>query len=581
MRRITFLTVLTMIMSAVPTAAMAAAPNNDDFASATAVAALPYSESVSVGEATTETGEPVETCAPFANTVWYAVTLASDRDVRVDTAGSNYDTTLAVWAGTSFEDAVLIACNDDTSMGLQSALTFSAAAGTTYFVQAGAFFEAPSDAVLNISFAKPKPGVRPTIQSDRFRGSIAEAFNESYDDATGGSSFAGVQVIDGSVKTKGQRPEQFSVLVVNSSESAYDEASDVYTFTDWYGMVDLASDQFSMDRRLAGASVSAGLTMYGFSCIDDFANQTFECVDLGPADVTVDVAWSGEGRVIPSSWRSSDQYDGFRMRFSGRSDSRSATVAGGAYGDLIIDLEGAFGRLSNEASGSWFWASADAGGGFFATGTSLFQSQMQDTGLAGTPSIMFDRFSGSFADAYQEHYDEENGGYGYQQVSLTSGRSKVKGDRWVSTDQVWVYGSEDSFDEVARTVTSTVWYGGTEVGADEFSIDRKLGSASVVTSVPMVGETCTYSYNDDSFECESIGETTVDVEIDWEGVGAISQSSSSYQDRYDGMTYSFRGRFSGRSAIVTGHVSGDLFDWDMGGAYGQLGRQAMGSWYKS
>ena len=581
MRRIIFLTVLTMVMSTVPTAAMAAVPNNDDLAGSAAVAALPYSESISVGDATTEPGEPVQTCAPFGNTVWYAVTLPTSSEVRVDTAGSNYDTTLAVWVGSSFEDAALIACNDDTFQGFQSALTFSASAGTTYFVQAGAFFEASPDAVLNISFTKPKPGARPTVQSDRFRGSIAEAFNESYDDATGAYTYAGVQVIDGSYKTKGQHPEQFSVLVANSSESTYDEATDVYTYTDWYGMIDLAPDQFSIDRRLAGASVSAGVTMYGFSCVEDYANEIFECTDLGPLDATVDVDWSGEGKLIRSSSRSSDQFDGFKMRFSGRSNSRSATVAGGVSGDVNIDLNGAFGRLSNEASGSWFWASADAGGGFFGSGTSLFQSQMQATGLAGTPSIMFDRFSGSFADAYQEHYDEAAGTYGYQQVSLTSGRSKVKGDRWVSTDQVWVYGSEESFDDVAETVTSTSWYGGTESSSDEFAIDRKLGSASVTSSVPMVGETCTYSYNDDTFECEFIGETTVDVDVSWEGVGVISQSSSSYQDRYDGTTYSFRGRFSGRSAIVTGYVSGNLFDWDMDGAYGQLGRQAIGNWYKS
>lgn len=580
MRRVICLTVLTMVMSTVPSAAMAAVPTNDDFAGATVVAGLPYSDSVSVGDATTETGEPVETCAPFGNTVWYAVTLASASEVRVDTAGSNYDTTLAVWGGSSFADATLVACNDDTFQSLQSALTFSAAAGTTYFVQVGAFFEAPPDASLNISFVKPKPGARPTVSNDRFRGSIAEAFNESYDDATGAYSYQGVQVIDGSAKTKGQHPEQFSALVANSSESTYDEASQVYTFTDWFGVVDLAPDQFSMDRRLAGASVMANLTMYGYTCTEDFANEIFDCTELGAAEVTVDVVWSGEGKVIRSSYRSSDQFDGFRMRFSGRSNSRSATVSGGVSGDLIIDLNGAFGRLSNEASGSWFWASSDAGGGFFGSGTLFFQSELQGTSLAGTPSIMFDRFSGSFADAYQDHFDEEAGSYGYQQVSLMSGRSKVKGNRWISTDQVWVYGAEESFDDVAQTVTSTSWYGGTELASDEFAIDRKLGNASVMTSVPMVGETCTYSYTDESFECEPIGETTVDVDVSWQGVGSTSQSSSSYQERVDGTMYSFRGRFMGRAATVTGHVSGELFDWNMDGAYGQLARQVMGDWYK-
>lgn len=580
MRRMIYLTVFTMILTAVPSVAMAAVPSNDDLAGARPVTSLPYSDTVSVGDATTEAGEPTETCAPAGNTVWYTVTVGSDSDVRIDTVDSNYDTTLAVWAGSSFEDATLIACTDDTFQRLQSALTFSAKAGTTYLVQAGAFFQAPPDAVLHISFAKPKPGARPIVNHDKFSGSIAEAYQDSYNDVTGGYSFAGAQVIDGTQKTKGQRLQKFSTLFVNTSESAFDEANQVYTSTDWFGVVDLSPGQFSIDKRLGGASVIAAVTMYGSACIDDYINETYECTDLGSADVTANLAWSAQGKLIRSNYRSTDDYGGFRMRFSGRSTSRDAAVTGGVEGDISIDLTGATGRLSNQASGSWFWASADAGGEYFGSSTMTSSSLLDGTALAGTPSIMFDRFTGSFAQAYEDNYDGSTGTYQTHEVSLTSGRSKIKGEKWVSSNDVFVYSSEGTFDDVAQTATSTSWFGGAPVSKNEFAIAKKLGSAHVTVSVPLSGETCTYSFQEDTYDCVSIGEKVVDVNVTWTGIGSAYQSSSSYQDRVENATISFRGRFSGRSATVAGTVSGDGIGWTFDNAYGQLGNQSYGNWYK-
>lgn len=581
MRRIIFLTVLTMVVATVPTAAMAAVPANDDIAGAKPVTAIPYSDSVSVSEATTQAGEVVETCAPFANTVWYAVTLGSDRDVRVDTAGSNYDTALAVWVGSEFDTATLIACNDDTFDGLQSALTFPAIAGTTYFVQVGAFFEAPPDAVLQISFVKPKPGNRPTINKDTFRGSMAEVYDESFDEVTGTYSFAGAQVVDGSAKTKGNRSEKFSTLFINTSDSTFDEVNQTYTFTDWFGYADLAPNQFSMDRKLAGAAVTADLTLTGYTCVEDWINETYECTDLGTADVTVDIDWTGQGPVIRSSSRSTEQFDGFRMRFSGRSTSRDASVAGGASGEVTIDLSGAYGRLANDANGSWFWAPADAGGGFFGSGMSGSQTLFADTALAGMPSVMSERFNGSFADAYVDNFDEEAGTYSSHQVSLVTGRSKLKGERWVAMDQLWVSSYEETFDEATETATSTSWYGGTELMRDEFAFARRLGGADVSATVMLYGETCTYSYPDDAYECESLGETEVVVDATWVGEGSTYSSSESFQEQVDGTMFRFRGRFSGRSAMVSGEVVGGSIGWSFDGAYGQLGSQATGNWYKS
>ena len=580
MRRISWLVVLTLVLWTAPATAMAAGPSNDDIANATSVTALPFADAVPVGEATTQDGEPVETCAPFGNTVWYAVTLDSDANVRVDTAGSEYDTTLAVWVGSGFNDAVLVACNDDIFDSLQAAVTFSATAGTTYFVQAGAFFEAPPDAVLQISFEKQKPGARPTVSRNQFRGSMAEAFSESYDQATETYTFQGVQVLDGRQQTKGQRPGDFTSLFVNSSESAFDETSQIYTFTDWFGFAELEPGQWSIDRRLGGASVAASLTLFGQTCVDDYMAGTFDCTDLGSAEVDANIEWTGQGPTSRSKARSTEQFDGFRLRFSGRSTSRNAAVSGGTAGGMVIDLTGAVGRLAKDANGSWFWATDGVGGSSFQSGMGNSQAILEDTALAGISSVMSDRFMGRFADASSFNFDPDTETYTSQQVSLLSGRSKAKGDRWVSMDQVWVWSSEDSFDEASQTATSTYWFGGAELSAGDYRISAKLGGANVSVSVPLYGETCTYSYEDDIYECQAIGETEVSVDVTWVGEGPTYKSMSSNQEQIDGTKFSFRGRSTGRSASVSGEVTSDVIGWSLDGAFGQLGSQASGSWFK-
>jgi hypothetical protein len=83
-------------------------------------------------------------CAPIIYTVWFTLE-GTGGTVTVDTAGSNFDTTLAVYTrdGSNFTE---VACNDDFPPGsflrsLQGQVTFEAAAGTTYYIQAGGFDE--------------------------------------------------------------------------------------------------------------------------------------------------------------------------------------------------------------------------------------------------------------------------------------------------------------------------------------------------------------------------------------------------------------------------------------------------------
>ena len=77
---------------------------------------------------------------PFGYTAWWTFT-GTGGAVTVDTAGSTFDTVLAVYTGSpgSFTE---VACVDDVSdptFSLQAAATVDTSAGATYWVQAGGF----------------------------------------------------------------------------------------------------------------------------------------------------------------------------------------------------------------------------------------------------------------------------------------------------------------------------------------------------------------------------------------------------------------------------------------------------------
>jgi hypothetical protein len=84
--------------------------------------------------ATGESGEPEHAQASVPlNSVWWEWTPQQNESVILDTVGSDFDTTLAVYTGSSLGDLSLIAANDDYS-GTKSRVTFTATAGTTYLI---------------------------------------------------------------------------------------------------------------------------------------------------------------------------------------------------------------------------------------------------------------------------------------------------------------------------------------------------------------------------------------------------------------------------------------------------------------
>ncbi len=86
--------------------------------------------------ATGESGEPNHaTVSTPLNSVWCKFTAASTGTATFTTIGSNFDTTLAAYTGSSVNALSVIASNDDVSSGvLTSSISFAATAGTTYYI---------------------------------------------------------------------------------------------------------------------------------------------------------------------------------------------------------------------------------------------------------------------------------------------------------------------------------------------------------------------------------------------------------------------------------------------------------------
>jgi len=100
-------------------------PANDDFDSATVAPALPFTDSVFTGGATTAADDP--SCVGNEHTVWYSFTPTRDMPIRADTAGSDYTTSLGVYTG-SRGALSEVACASSPAR-----VIFSATANTTYF----------------------------------------------------------------------------------------------------------------------------------------------------------------------------------------------------------------------------------------------------------------------------------------------------------------------------------------------------------------------------------------------------------------------------------------------------------------
>src|SRR6266540_1576705 len=128
--------------------AHAAPPLNDNFANATVVGFIAFSETVNTTEATVEPNDP-NNFGPCDGTnlvqgyksIWYKYTAPTKGIIAADTIGTDpypinsYDTYISVWTGNSLTSLTFVACDDSVEASQDAQVTWRAKAGITYYVE--------------------------------------------------------------------------------------------------------------------------------------------------------------------------------------------------------------------------------------------------------------------------------------------------------------------------------------------------------------------------------------------------------------------------------------------------------------
>ncbi|WP_146136498.1 SBBP repeat-containing protein [Aphanothece hegewaldii] len=134
-------------------------PLNDNFINATV---LNNSTLMVLGanvKATKESGETGLFNDLTVNSVWWYWTAPTTKQVTFSTNGSNFDTILGVFTGTTLANLTPVAQNDDGGDGVQSIVTFNAVAGTRYAIAVDGAGGSTGDIVLNLPLLYSLPSL--------------------------------------------------------------------------------------------------------------------------------------------------------------------------------------------------------------------------------------------------------------------------------------------------------------------------------------------------------------------------------------------------------------------------------------
>ncbi len=128
-------------------------PTNDQCGGAIVISSSAYTNTQSTINATS-TGDPTPSCvSSFGRGVWYNYMAPGNGVVAVDTYGSSFDTVLALYSG-SCTTLTPLACNDDSGGTLQSSISNSVHAGTSYYLLVGGYGGSSGSLVLHLRFTE-------------------------------------------------------------------------------------------------------------------------------------------------------------------------------------------------------------------------------------------------------------------------------------------------------------------------------------------------------------------------------------------------------------------------------------------
>lgn len=139
-------------------------PFNDDFAFRIPLSGFLVTLSASSLDATVEQGEPVhgDSNSAGGSSVWWSYTAPASGTLEIETTGSEFDTLLGVYGGTSMASLTSVAQNDDNGGGRQSKVSFPATAGVTYQIAVDGYGAFQGSINLSVTLA-PEVNTAPSI----------------------------------------------------------------------------------------------------------------------------------------------------------------------------------------------------------------------------------------------------------------------------------------------------------------------------------------------------------------------------------------------------------------------------------
>jgi len=393
-------------------------PTNDDFADRVVLTGNQVTASGTNIDATGETGEPNHAglSNPIAS-IWYEYTPNSDGDLVINTFGSNFDTTLAVYTGSSVGTLSQVVANDDTS-GVQSEVGLFADGGTTYYIAVDGFGSAEGAVALNLQFVPVvvNPGNDHFADRDLLSGNslTVNSNNEDATGETGEPNHAGISSPLNSLwwEWTASGPGE---LTVNTFGSNYDTSLAVYTGSTLAGLSTVASndDSGSVQSEVAFRVESAGTYVIA---VDGFSSAT--------GDITLNLDFQPDELTAPANdnFASRELLTGFTDSASGSTEFATGETNEPNHADISIPFNSVWYEYVPTESGTLtvdtFGSSYDTSLAIY-TGTtlgSLVEVNSNDDSGSLQSMVEIDVFAGQ---AYKIAVDGYSGAFGAYQLNLT------------------------------------------------------------------------------------------------------------------------------------------------------------------
>ena len=250
----------TIAVLALPCApALAAAPANDDFANAEAVAGASATATGTTVEATKQAGEPNHANDSLGHSVWYRWEAPSDGTAVIDTIGSGFATTLGAYKGTAVQSVTQLAAMD-AQIGERSRVSFTVKTGDVVYIAVDVDYGSPGAVKLNVAMKDPPPGDS-FAAPEALTGSSASATNDTtFATREGGEPWLGGA--GGTVWYSWTAPSDGAVAV-DTVGSAFQTVLAVYTGDTFDGLTRIAHNvqaQSGIATSRAGFEAVAGQT---------------------------------------------------------------------------------------------------------------------------------------------------------------------------------------------------------------------------------------------------------------------------------------------------------------------------------